>query len=87
MAWGLWVKDQALKEVLSHLWEGSSKGSSKALTTPAVLLVMSDVAGARQPVICFYLPQRRELSEGRFSSVALWSRKRKSPRAEGQLLG
>lgn len=52
-----------------------------------VMSVMSAVAGARQPVIRFYLPQGRELSEGRFSSVALWSRKRKSPRAEGQLLG
>lgn len=38
-------------------------------------------------MICCYLPQGHELSEGKFSSVALWSRKRKSPRAAGQLLG
>lgn len=45
-------------------------------------------AGAAQQWVIRCPPlQGRVVSEGKFSSVALWSRKRKSPRAEGQLLG
>lgn len=77
MAWGPWVKDWTLRGAEPPVGE-PQRGDNHPCR---------DGAGARQPVICCYLPQGPELSEGKFSSVALWSQKRKSPRAEGQLLG
>lgn len=75
MAWGLWVKDS---EKCRATWR--RRTASEAITAPAEML-----QEPTQPVICFYLPPGTSALGGQVQLRS--TRKRKSLRAEGQLLG
>lgn len=76
MAWDLWVKDQTVQGAELLVAVSQQKCSSDDVAT-----------GTWWLVIWCCLPQGHKASEGKFRSVALWSRKWKSPRAARQLLG